>query len=161
MMVGALAAAPHDMGHTQQSFVGIVKHVCPGVHLLACLASGATSRSSSPAHQASSAAEYSGELKLVVHVPSWSPFHPSTASAYGLASFPRKRESRRRSHGDRMPACAGMTFDWRRTCETDIWRVSLRSDLTGFVQTIDVYTGFEAPTIRASERHDRGAIDAI
>ena len=24
-------------------------------------------------------------------------------------------------HGDWMPACAGMTFYWRRTYETDIW----------------------------------------
>ncbi len=37
------------------------------------------------------------------------PFHKYTASSCGLASFPRKRESRRRRHRDWMPAYAGMT----------------------------------------------------
>jgi uncharacterized protein with GYD domain len=38
------------------------------------------------------------------------PFHKYTASPCGLASFPRKRESRSRRHRDWMPAYAGMTF---------------------------------------------------
>src|SRR5262249_44723194 len=40
-------------------------------------------------------------------------------------------------------------------------RSSLRGRLTSFVQTIDVHTGFNAPAIRVTERHDRGAIDAV
>jgi hypothetical protein len=48
------------------------------------------------------------------------PFHKYTASSGGLASFPRKRESRRQAHGDWMLAYAGMTFYWRRTYEMDI-----------------------------------------
>jgi hypothetical protein len=48
------------------------------------------------------------------------PFHKYTASSCWLASFPRTRESRRRGHGDWMPAYAGMTFYWCRPYETDI-----------------------------------------
>src|SRR5438552_9883849 len=48
------------------------------------------------------------------------PFHTYTASACGLALFPRTRESRSRRPRDWMPAYAGMTFYWRRTYETDI-----------------------------------------
>ena len=48
------------------------------------------------------------------------PFHTYTASSWDLVSFPRKRESRRRAHGDWMPAYAGMTFYWYRTYEMDI-----------------------------------------
>ena len=48
------------------------------------------------------------------------PLHKYTASSWDLVSFPRKRESRRRAHGDWMPAYAGMTFYWYRTYEMDI-----------------------------------------
>src|SRR4026209_2060497 len=48
------------------------------------------------------------------------PFHTYTASSWDLVSFPRKRASRRRAHGDWMPAYAGMTFYWYRTYEMDI-----------------------------------------
>jgi hypothetical protein len=40
-----------------------------------------------------------------------------------LAASRHSRESGNpegKSQGDWMPACAGMTFSWRRTCETDI-----------------------------------------
>jgi len=54
------------------------------------------------------------------------------------------------------------------TCLAYVWlaalvdsRGSLGGRLTSFVQTIDVHTGFNAPAIRVTERHDRGAIDAV
>jgi hypothetical protein len=99
------------------------------------------------------------------HIPPLQDLTQVASDVYGACSLTSGDRADR--HTSSHHPCIRLNLPNQHTCLVYVrlaladGRASLRGHLTSFEQTIDVHTGFKAPAIRASEEHDRGAIDAV